>query len=275
MGEIHTFYKDVSWDGRMVSRQQQHTASKTCKTLHWKGYEIITAFFFFRPENTNGYNIPKLHGMTKMQTYMALFGSGINFYGGPGEAAHKTFVKSAGQKTQRRISEFAQQTAYQYYCMIVSSHASNIINPEVNNLYQANNDRTDNITNINHHDDIQIELSGQYEITVSTAVLEKMSFENTVDVKWLTKNSDKSRNDDWSLNKDLVKCLYRHILQQTDKITLVTGYTRARLMRHSDPNDTNIFYCHLCYQGECWYDWAMIQFEELIGGEFLQRNYPT
>ena len=231
--------------------------------------------FFPRPENTNGYNIPKMHGMTKMQTYMTLFGSGINFYGGPGEAAHKTFVKSAGQKTQRRISEFAQQTAYQYYCMLVSSRASNIINPVMKNLSQANDDGIDNITNIHHRDDIRIELSGRYEITVSTAVLEQMSFENTVNVKWLSKNSEKSGNLDWSLNKDLVKCLHRHISQQTDRITTVIGYTRARIISNGDPNDTNIFYCHPCYQGECWYDWAMIQFEELVGGEYLQRNYPA
>jgi hypothetical protein len=43
---------------------------------------------------------PKMHGITKMQEYIKLFGSGMNFYGGPGEAAHKTFVKLAGQKTQ-------------------------------------------------------------------------------------------------------------------------------------------------------------------------------
>ena len=62
--------------------------------------------FFSRLDHTNGYNIPKMHGMTKMQSNIKLFGSGINFYGGPGEAAHKTFVKSAGQKTQRRVSKF-------------------------------------------------------------------------------------------------------------------------------------------------------------------------
>jgi len=39
--------------------------------------------FFPRKDNTNGYNLPKMHGMTKMQEYMKLFGSGINFYGGP------------------------------------------------------------------------------------------------------------------------------------------------------------------------------------------------
>jgi hypothetical protein len=62
--------------------------------------------------------------MTKMQSYIKLFGSGINLYGGPGEAAYKTFVKSAGQKTQRRVSEFAQQTAHQYYYMMLSSMQS-------------------------------------------------------------------------------------------------------------------------------------------------------
>jgi hypothetical protein len=64
--------------------------------------------FFSRSDHTNGYSIPKVHGMTKMQSYIKLFGSGIIFYGGPGEAAHKIFVKSDGQKTQRRVSKFAQ-----------------------------------------------------------------------------------------------------------------------------------------------------------------------
>ncbi len=54
--------------------------------------------FFPRKDNSNGYRIPKMHGMTKMQEHMKLFGSAMIFYSGPGEAAHKTFVKSAGQK---------------------------------------------------------------------------------------------------------------------------------------------------------------------------------
>jgi hypothetical protein len=54
--------------------------------------------FFPRSDHTNGYSIPKMHGMTKMQSYIKLFGICIIFYGGPGEAAHKIFLKSAGQK---------------------------------------------------------------------------------------------------------------------------------------------------------------------------------
>ncbi len=54
---------------------------------------------------------------------MTLFGSGINFCGGPGESAHKQFIKIPGQRTQQRVSEFAQQTALKYYKMLVSSYA--------------------------------------------------------------------------------------------------------------------------------------------------------
>ncbi len=48
-----------------------------------------------------------MHGIIKMQEYMKLFGSGINFNGGPGESAHKQFIKIPGQRTQRKVSEFA------------------------------------------------------------------------------------------------------------------------------------------------------------------------
>jgi hypothetical protein len=55
---------------------------------------------FPRNTNTNGYNLPKMHGITKMKEYMMLFGSRINFYGGSGESAHKQFIKIARQRTQ-------------------------------------------------------------------------------------------------------------------------------------------------------------------------------
>jgi hypothetical protein len=47
----------------------------------------------------------------------------MNFYGGPGEAAHKTFVKSAGQKTQCHVGDFSKQTANQYFYMMLTSYA--------------------------------------------------------------------------------------------------------------------------------------------------------
>jgi hypothetical protein len=91
----------------------------------WKYPKALTSLqkFFPRLEHTNGYRLPKMHGITKMQSYIKCFGSGMNFYGGPGEAAHTTFVKSAGNKTQRRVCKFSQKTAHQYYNYMLSTHA--------------------------------------------------------------------------------------------------------------------------------------------------------
>lgn len=227
--------------------------------------------FFPRQDNTNGYNIPKMHGMTKMQTYITLFGSGINFYGGPCEAAHKTFVKAAGQKTQRRVSEFAKQTAYQYYCMLASTRASSKMNE-----YSADDELTEDAANeiFSNDDEMKVQYSGRYEIDVTEETIERMHVDNTVEVRWLTKNSVKSRNVQWSLNKLLVKCLHRHIRQQEQLITKIIGYTRVTIT-NIDTNEKNIFYSHPCYQGESWYDWAMIQFEENVNGEFISRLYPS
>jgi hypothetical protein len=74
--------------------------------------------FFPRKQDSHEYNIPKLHGLTKVQYYMCLFGSAINFYGGPGEASYKSFVKAPGAKTQQRVGEFVTQTAEQYYTIM-------------------------------------------------------------------------------------------------------------------------------------------------------------
>ncbi len=74
---------------------------------------------------------------------MKLFGSGINFYGGPGESAHKQFSKIPGQRTQCRVSEFAQQTALQYYNMLVSSHAAHGCQVRSNFYKQSGNTDTD------------------------------------------------------------------------------------------------------------------------------------
>ena len=50
---------------------------------------------------------------------MCLSGSGVNFYGGPGESAHKYFVKALENNTQYRVHEFAKQIANRIYeCMI-------------------------------------------------------------------------------------------------------------------------------------------------------------
>ncbi len=89
-----------------------------------------------------------------------LFGSGINFYGRPGESAHKQFIKKPGQRTQQRVSEFAQQTALQYYNMLVSSYAAHDCQIRSNLYKQSGNTDTD-FDSTEPKGDVVIEMSGK------------------------------------------------------------------------------------------------------------------
>ena len=101
-------------DDKEEVNQARPLITKVLKMLQW---------LFPREENSNGYCIPKMHGMAKFQSYIKRYGSALNFYGGTGESAHKQFVKAPEQKTQRRVSEFASQTALQFYEILVTNHA--------------------------------------------------------------------------------------------------------------------------------------------------------
>ncbi len=145
-------------------------------------------------------------GMTKMQSYIKLFGSGMNFYGGPGEAAHKIFVKSAGQKTQRRVSKFAQQTTHRYYNMMLSTHAVQHVREDANCLIQAGTEHvaTQQDTDTDGEDNVAIHLSGQYEFEVTHEVLEKIDMDDSIDIVWLTGNSKKNNNRKFKLKSNLL-----------------------------------------------------------------------
>ncbi len=92
--------------------QARPLIAKVLKLLQW---------LFPRADNANGYCIPKMHGMTKFQYYINRYRCAMNFYGGMGESARKIFVKTPGQKTQRHVSEFASQTANQFYDILTAT----------------------------------------------------------------------------------------------------------------------------------------------------------
>ena len=112
--------------------------------------------------------------MTKFVEYMMLFGSAMNFYGGPGEANHMIFVKAAALKTQRRVCEFAQQTANQYYSMMLTNYAMQSCADELVNCKQRGTNERDPSELMTATDDITIELSGRYEFRVCKEVLSDM-----------------------------------------------------------------------------------------------------
>jgi hypothetical protein len=219
---------------------------------------------FPRSAHTNGYSIPNMHGMTKMQSYKVVW-QWYKFLWWSWGAAHKTFVKSA-QKTQRKVSKFAQQTAHQCYYMMLSSCAVQHLTECSSRLVQVGRVEVSNedMIHMKHQendDHVQVLLSGQYEIDVLQAVINEMQLEHTVTFAWLTENTDKNNNLKHNLCKDLVRCLHRKIIHSEEAISKIIGYTRAIVTSNSS-NERSIFYSHPCYQGEEWYNWAMVHFEE-------------
>ena len=192
---------------------------------------------FPRGENTNGYNIPKMHGMAKMVDYICLYGSAINFFGGPGESSHKQFVKSPGLKTQRCVSEFASQVAKQHYHVMVSHHVYKSCVGET---------RADN-----NNGGERVIMEGKYKINITRG--------GVVD------NASSKR-----LRVEVIRTLEQdsHALVRGNETTL-TGYTRARCIDSTGVQ--SIYYAHPSYRGSPWYDWAYVHFLER--GE--ENYYPS
>ncbi len=114
---------------------------------------------------------------------MMQFGSGINFYGGPGELACKQFIKIPGPRTQQRVSEFAQQTALQYYNMLVSGYAVHDHQIKSNLYNELGNSKTD-LDTTEPKGDIDIEISGKYDFKVTHESIEMMEAESKVIANW-------------------------------------------------------------------------------------------
>jgi hypothetical protein len=183
----------------------------------------------------------------------------INFYGGPGESAHKQFIKIPGQRTQQRVSEFAQQTALQYYNMVVSSYAVHDCQIKSNLYKQSGNSEID-LETTKPKRDIFIEMTEKYDFKVTCELIDMMEEESKVIVNWsydvkILKGSCQKYN----LNKDLVKVLHKRLCSSIG--TIVTGFTKATIT--STSGDRTQFYAHPCLQGHQWYDWALVHFQQM------------
>jgi hypothetical protein len=122
-----------------------------------------------------------------------------------------------------------------------SSHLVQVGSVEVSNEDMIHSEHQEN------NDDVQVLLSGQYEIDVLQAVINEMQTKHTMTVAWLTENTDKNNNLKNQLSEDLVWCLHQIIIHSEEKITKIIGYTRAIVTSNSS-NKRSIFYSHPCYQ---------------------------
>merc|ERR1712086_594863 len=109
-----------AWFHATNSKQKVHAARPLIASI----IQMLRDNF---PRGGQGWHLPKTHGLTKMQTYIILFGSAINFYGGIGESNHKDFVKDTATITQKRGNVFTSQCAYYCYETLVVGMVDTLI----------------------------------------------------------------------------------------------------------------------------------------------------
>ena len=88
----------------------------------------------------------------------------------------------------------------------------------------------------------------------------------------MTTRNQKATGAKHNLSSDLVKVLHRRLHSSIG--TTVTGFTKAVFT--STTTGHTPFYAHPCFQGQRWYDWALVHFEESNNhGELIQTHYPS
>ncbi len=128
--------------------------------------------------------------MTKFQSYIKKYGSAMNFYGGPGESAHKFFVKAPGKKTQRHVSEFVIQTANQYCDIMVTRHALRSVDIYENIVTESCSVQHQFVDSLRNADEVSVEFSGKYLLVVTNKTIESMRNDHDIYVTW---NKDNKR----------------------------------------------------------------------------------
>jgi hypothetical protein len=201
----------------------------------------------------------------------------MNFYGGTGESAHKQFLKAPGQKTQRRVSEFASQTALQFYDILVTNHALRSIPTSDNSMEARSN--SDQQCTLTDGDDVFVELKGKYNLQIMNDVLELMMNASDIEVDWHSDKNRKRNNTLYCIDKELVKVILNEMRKKNitpglgEEIS-IEGYTQATTTTKHE--NQVFFYAHPYFQGRKWYDWAYVHFEEITAsGVSVETYYPS
>jgi hypothetical protein len=103
--------------------------------------------------------------------------------------------------------------------------------------------------------------------------METMETSSSVEVYWSYDNIKKGCNRKFLLHQDLVRCVHRKTRSLTTVVDTVIGYTKA-VMSTLLSIERSIFYAHPCFQGEEWYEWAMVHFEQMDNdGDMIENIY--
>ena len=138
---------------------------------------------------------------------------------------------------------------------------------------------SDHICTLNG-DEVSVELKGKYNLRITDDVIQLMMNGGDIEVDWHSDKKKMKRNNTlYFIDKELVKVILKEMRKKNMTTALgeeftIEGYTRAT----TSSNDGNkvFFYVHPYFQGQKWYDWAHVHFEEITAsGESVENYYPS
>ena len=202
----------------------------------------------FPREAGRGWNLPKLHGLTKFQPYMMLYGSASNFFGGVGESNHKRFVKDTGNNTQQRAHVFSSQIASRYYERMVCDIADIALDQKLKSEFYETQPRTSST----HSYPV---MEGKYQFSLR---INRNSFSDPV----MSNNKKKP-------SVKFIETVVKHLTHRDahSRQCKITGYTACKLELDGR---VEIFRATSNYgsDGE-WYDWCLIEWDG------YEETYPA
>jgi hypothetical protein len=129
------------------------------------------------------------------------------------------------------------------------------------------------------NNDLSIYFCGKYSLVVTNGILQRMRDGDRIYVKWHSDyKGDRENNHNYCLNKLLVEFIL-HKLNEMDSSEFDNGYRLegyTRITTRSGDGSKILLYAHPSFQGNEWYDWVFVHFEEInTSGDAVEKYYPA
>ncbi|KAL7524229.1 hypothetical protein ACHAXR_000481, partial [Thalassiosira sp. AJA248-18] len=181
-----------------------------------------------------------------MQYYMCLFGSAINFFGGPGECNHKKFVKATGNNTQKRVDSFASQVAQRLYENMLLELAKEATEKKDSAKFDLVEKRKE-----------VVGFSPQGRYIMSVEGLSGDADDITYSCTWAKQDKSKSK---CLVPEQFIPTIARYLRQNgfSDNSIEATGFTSCSLMLNGRKE---IFRASSSFHNDGhWYDWCLMEY---------------
>jgi hypothetical protein len=219
-----------------------HTENKKNK-VHLARYligTVIQMLIDLFPRGGQGWHLPKVHGLTQMQEFIILFGSGSNFDTDTGESNHQMFVKDTGTITQKRKDRFVEQTAHHFYQHLVVKIAASSVDSMEKLMFETPDKKCSKNRN---------KWQGEYSVVVTN-----MGIHQQVQCVW---SAGRKKKEMCAVSENISRFMSTHLIDLgwTQDYTYL-AYTE--MMLHVDNRYEQFRFCDN-YKGKSWHDMCIVE----------------